>query len=268
MEKLGLLLEETVMYKVFLVEDEPAILKNIQCKIKNLELENFHICGSASSAEEAWEQLENEAPDILISDIKMPGEGGLWLFEKVRKKYQKKVICVALSAYSDFEYLQKCIRIGIDNYLLKPISIMQLRNQFDEFLKVLEKMPQNEYRKTFNQKARKSSDFICDKIDDYLEENYMKDIQLDNLSKKLNYSAQHLCAVYKKEKNVTVGEALQKIRVDRSCDIILQYPHWGLADIAEKVGYGDYRYFCRVFKKRVGQTPKEYKVHRAKMDFL
>lgn len=73
------------MYRIMLAEDEPSVLKNLKAKIENSGMEKFRVVETASTAEEAWKKMQTNAVDIIISDIRMPGLGGLWLFEQVRK---------------------------------------------------------------------------------------------------------------------------------------------------------------------------------------
>ena len=74
-----------------------------------------------ADGEEAREALNTYQPDIIIADIKMPGMDGLQLLEHVRE-LRKNCRYILLSAYSDFTYAQKAIRLGADDYILKPIK--------------------------------------------------------------------------------------------------------------------------------------------------
>lgn len=112
------------MYKVFLVEDEITIREGIKNKIR-WEDEGFKIVGDESDGELAYPLIIKEQPDILITDIRMPFMDGLELCKLLRKDMpQLKIIIV--SGYSDFGYAQQAIDIGVNEYLLKPITSTKL----------------------------------------------------------------------------------------------------------------------------------------------
>ena len=108
------------MYKVFLVEDEIVIREGIKNKI-HWEDEGFLIVGDESDGELAYPMIIKEQPDILITDIKMPFMDGLEL-SKLLKKEMPQLKIIIISGYSDFGYAQKAIDIGVNEYLLKPIT--------------------------------------------------------------------------------------------------------------------------------------------------
>ena len=111
-------------YKVLLVDDEPSILRGMEEGIPWNEF-GFEVAGTAANGQEAWELIQNERPDVLISDIRMPFMNGLELVRTLNENYiRMKTILV--SGYDDFEYAQQAIRYGVSEYLLKPISMPQM----------------------------------------------------------------------------------------------------------------------------------------------
>jgi two-component system response regulator YesN len=111
-------------YQIFLVDDESIIRKGILSSI-NWSETGFEICGEASNGKEALELIPELHPDILITDIRMPIMDGLELATQVRKLYPKIKI-VIISGYDDFQYAQRAIRLGVENFLLKPVGATEL----------------------------------------------------------------------------------------------------------------------------------------------
>ncbi len=111
-------------YKVLLVDDEPQILRGMKDGI-DWESFGFQVVAVASNGQEAWEIIQNNRPDVLISDIRMPFMNGLELVEKIYRNYIKMKI-ILFSGFDDFEYAQKAIRYGVSDYLLKPVSMSQM----------------------------------------------------------------------------------------------------------------------------------------------
>lgn len=106
--------------KVFLVEDEMVIRRGIKNSI-DWEKEGYIFCGEASDGELAYPMIIKEKPDILITDIRMPFMDGLELCKLVKKELQDIKILI-LSGYDEFDYAKEAIRLGVTEYLLKPIS--------------------------------------------------------------------------------------------------------------------------------------------------
>lgn len=106
--------------KVFLVEDEMVIRRGIKNSI-DWEKEGYIFCGEASDGELAYPMIIKEKPDILITDIRMPFMDGLELCKLVKKELPNIKILI-LSGNDEFDYAKEAIRLGVTEYLLKPIS--------------------------------------------------------------------------------------------------------------------------------------------------
>ncbi|OPA74258.1 hypothetical protein BVG16_24330 [Paenibacillus selenitireducens] len=112
------------MRKVFIVDDEPFILEGLTSVIA---WEDFGITlsGKAYDGSEAFEALQYTGADILITDIMMRQMGGLELIERLKPLYPKMKFIV-LSGYNEFGYVKEGMRLGIENYLLKPVNMKEL----------------------------------------------------------------------------------------------------------------------------------------------
>ena len=126
------------MIKVFLVEDEFAIREGIK-KSVNWEANGFTLVGEAGDGEVAYPKILKTKPDILITDIRMPFMDGLELAALVKKELPD-IRIVVLSGYDDFNYAKKAISIGVEEYILKPVSgdnlIKELTKIADDITKV------------------------------------------------------------------------------------------------------------------------------------
>ena len=108
------------MLKIFLAEDEVIVRETIKRMIPWEEL-GFELVGEAADGEMALPLLIRQKPDLLITDIKMPFMDGLTL-AKLAKKELPELKVVILSGYDDFNYAKQAISIGVEDYLLKPIT--------------------------------------------------------------------------------------------------------------------------------------------------
>lgn len=112
------------MIKVFLVEDEAIIRRGIRDNI-DWEGNGFEFVGEAGDGEYAYPLILKTEPDLLITDVKMPFMDGLELSRLVKKALPQTKI-VILSGYNEFDYAKEAIKIGISDYLLKPITSASL----------------------------------------------------------------------------------------------------------------------------------------------
>ncbi|RED54933.1 response regulator [Cohnella lupini] len=112
------------MKKVMLVDDEIVIRENIRECI-DWEKEGLQYCGDASDGEIALPMIEEWRPDILITDIKMPFMDGIELSTIVRQRFPDTKIII-LSGHDEFNYARTALRIGVDEYILKPASSADL----------------------------------------------------------------------------------------------------------------------------------------------
>lgn len=114
------------MYRVLLVDDEESVLKVLKTSIDWQAL-GVEVPATASDGVQALKRMEQEPFHLLITDIKMPGMGGLELIRRVRLLYPD-TRCILLTAYSEFNYAKEAIRLGVENYLLKPVQKEELES--------------------------------------------------------------------------------------------------------------------------------------------
>lgn len=112
------------MYKIVIVDDEDIVSRGLSEKVDWGKL-NCTVCGTAANGLEGIEVIERFKPDIVITDIKMPGMNGLELAEHIKSHYPG-IITILLSGYSEFDYARTAVRHQVFDYLLKPIKIPDL----------------------------------------------------------------------------------------------------------------------------------------------
>jgi len=125
------------MYRVIIVDDEPIVRKGLRETIEWDSL-GLEVAGEAANGVEALRLVRSIRPEVLITDIRMPEMDGLELIREVRQlDFDVKI--TILSGYSDYDYLKAAIKLGVDNYLLKPIDndelISNLKNAVSEIEK-------------------------------------------------------------------------------------------------------------------------------------
>ena len=141
------------MLKIFLAEDEVVVRETIKRMIPWEEL-GFELVGEAADGEMALPLLIRQQPDLLITDIKMPFMDGLTL-ARLAKKEIPGLKVVILSGYDDFNYAKQAIGIGVEDYLLKPITKNALIERLSEIRSRYEhEKTQKEYYEKFHREMQ------------------------------------------------------------------------------------------------------------------
>lgn len=112
------------MYRILVVDDEKFIRKSI-CNRMDWEALGIEVAGEAANGREALEQIEELRPQIVLADIRMPVMDGIAFISEAKKRYPQ-VHYIFMSAYSDFKYAQQAIRLGVEDYILKPVKTAEL----------------------------------------------------------------------------------------------------------------------------------------------
>ena len=140
-------------YTILIVEDEYLIRQGLT-KLVNVAAYDMEIIGQAENGRQAWDLIQKQVPDIILTDINMPQLNGLQLASLVREAYPQ-VHLVFLTGYDDFDYALSAVKLGVDDYLLKPFS----RQDIEEMLgKIKQKLDQEE-------KKEQLQDLLTDKFE-------------------------------------------------------------------------------------------------------
>lgn len=124
------------MYQVIVVDDEPFITEGLT-KLLDWEEMGLEITAQCHDGAEALHILQTTQIDIVISDVRMPNKTGLELIAEARRSGLDRVKFILLSGYDDFEYVKQGVVLGIENYLLKPVSEEELVNTLAAAVKKL-----------------------------------------------------------------------------------------------------------------------------------
>ncbi len=123
--------------KLLILDDEPILRQGIINKLKMSGLP-IDIVGEAGDGKAGLELVQREAPDIVITDIRMPGMDGIAFIEQAQRM-NEQLGFIVVSGYSDFEYAKRAIRLGVSDYLLKPVDDDQLKECLSKIINKIEK---------------------------------------------------------------------------------------------------------------------------------
>ena len=255
---------EKIMIRILVADDEPierAVVKKILDGAFADEAEIFPAC----NGREAVEIYDKEGCNIALLDISMPGINGIEAAEMIRQAHDKSVI-IFLTAYDEFTYAQKAIRVGALDYLLKPVNEDELIAVLEEGNRLFREgstrrfatenvFPDKEEQNSIKQAAIKKL------ISDYIEDNYINDISLSDAARAMHYSEPYFCKVFKKCFGKNFILYLTQLRIEKS-KLLLGDITVNIKDVSIKAGFRDPNYFAKVFKRAEGMTPSEYRIIR------
>lgn len=234
------------MYKVVLADNETWVAIRLRKLIEKSKLP-FQIVAEAGNGIQALEEVIDKKPDILITAIRMPGMDGLELLEMVRRA-GLDVKVIFFSGYAEFEYARRAIRMGAFDYLLKPVELNVLAETLGRARREIES----------KQEANDERTSTISRIVREIQEKYTGNLTLTGLAEKYNISASHLSGQLKEELGMPFSEYIADRRV-RLAKELLADERLSINEIAERVGYNDYFYFIKVFKKVTGISPSKYR---------
>ncbi|WP_071130721.1 response regulator [Enterococcus timonensis] len=117
-------------YTLLIVDDEAEVLQVMIKKI-NWESLGFTVIGTADNGLKAIEMMEKYQPDVMMTDIRMPYMDGLELSQRVRTEFPATKILI-FSGFDEFEYVKEALRLEVGEYILKPVSSIELTEIFTQ----------------------------------------------------------------------------------------------------------------------------------------
>lgn len=276
-----------------LIVDDEQIIREGLCSI---DWRAHGICDVyvAGNGQEAYELLEKKEVHILISDVKMPVMDGIELGKRVFALNGSTRI-IMLSGYSEFEYAKSALKFGAVDYLLKPVDEDEL---IATVKKAILQFEVDKVKELFSKKSERINELqvaldeadknllenydgllLHDKLfaDDenirkvsegfsvqvltainYINKNYALNLNADIVADVVKRSKNYFSTQFKKELCVSLIEYINKVRIAHA-KLLLKETGLLTYEIAERVGFSEYRYFCTVFKKSLGVTPSHYR---------
>lgn len=237
------------MYSVSIIDDEPWVAITL---MENVDWESlgFFISKVYSRPQEALREICRDHPDVVFVDISMPLLNGLELIEQACDDGCSSHFIV-LTAYADFEYARKAIRLGVVDYCLKPINPSEIRQLLCRLAPVLEE----------EKKKPGESEFPENRFEEilhYIREHKEEKLSLQSISEFFFVNRNYICALFQKNLGTTFTQYLTSLRMDSAKNLLL-HTDIPLSLIAEKSGFKDEFYFNKVFKKSEGISPGLYR---------
>ncbi len=244
------------MHKVVLIDDEAIITEGLE-KVVDWAAHNCRVAALAQDAASGTQAIRMHRPDILFTDIKMPGEDGLTMLAGLKGEFPRMQIAV-LTGYRDFEYARRAIRLGVSRFLLKPSKMDELNEALEYMTGVLDRLPPEAEPEP---EAEDPNSFLVRQAQAYIAGHCAQRLSLQDVSDHCYVSQWHLSKLLNKHLGQSFYDLLNADRV-RQAKRLMADPALRISEVAERVGYADTAHFSRIFKKleggvrrRVAQPP-------------
>ena len=238
------------MYRIVVVDDEIRIVEGLKKIISNMQI-GCEVVAAFTDSEKAYRYMrerENEI-DLLITDISMPELSGLELIEKARE-YRPNLPCIILTGYEEFDYARKAVSLGVLRYLLKPVDIEELTQVISALVGPAEEVQHKHKYANLSKEVRCiKKEIECD----------FKTFDMSANAQKQGYSKEYLYRLFRKEMNIGVNEYLTEVRLEKARQYMTDSTNLKIYEACEMVGYEDPVYFSKIFKKKYGVLPKDYR---------
>ncbi len=247
------------MYKVVLVDDEPLILSGLM-RVVPWQQYGCEVVGSANDGIEGAALIREKQPHILFTDIRMANMDGLSMIAGLKSEFPGMQIAV-LTAFRDFEYAQRAIRLGVMRYLLKPSKMDEIRETIEAMTRALGALPPDEAEQADegdDSAAGSANHFVVNQALEYIAAHAAERIALSDVADHVYVSQWHLSKLINKQTGQSFSDLINHQRV-QSAKEQLRDPALRVHEIAERVGFADVAHFSKIFKKLTGETPGEYR---------
>lgn len=237
------------MLNVYIADDEVWIILGLKKLLEKIDIDTW-VVGSANNGLTAKEEIGMFKPDVVFTDIRMPGLSGLDLLQAIPEVSPESKV-VIITGFAEFAYAQEAVQHHAYDYLLKPIKQEELE-------RVLSAIVAESGESESVTKEEPISDRLIDNVIAEIRTHYTEDISLTSLAAKYSVSMGHLSKIIKEHLQVNFSDYIASLRIQRAKEL-LSDDSLSIQEIAEIVGYDDYFYFTKVFKKVEGISPSKYR---------
>lgn len=253
---------------LLIVDDEKIAIEGI---LANIRFEDYGIkeVETANSMEQAKTIIERGGVDIVMCDIEMPNGSGLELFEWINS-YAPDIVKLILSCHTEFHFAQAAVSLACRQYITKPATPEVLAKAVTDAIEQVEKRNTDRKIRKFgeeyvNKMAGVKGDEIsaAEQVHQYITEHIEEELSVEELARMVYLSQNHLTRVFKKKYGKTIVEYIMQYRLNLA-EEMLKNTNLTVTTVSAKIGYPNYAYFTKLFKKYSGYTPSAYRNKFAK----
>jgi signal transduction histidine kinase/DNA-binding response OmpR family regulator len=218
---------------------------------------------TAGNGIEALKWMETHTPDLIISDVMMPGMNGRELITELKNAEQySRIPIITLTALADTENQLSFLRMGVDDYIVKPFNPDELR------IRVYNLLTNYAARKEFNAQPAEPDDIPADTkeadtfrktITDYvLARLKVTNVSVFDLAYEMAMSERQLYRLSKNLTGCSPAQLIKEVRLQKARELLLSGEIYKIEDVSKRVGFEKASYFSQQFLERFGKRPSEF----------
>lgn len=243
------------MHRVLIVDDEAEIRSALAAYYPWTEL-GFVVAGQAAGCGEARSIIEKEHIDVVLCDIRMPGESGLEFSAWLSSAHPATRI-VLLSAYRKFEYAQEAFKYGVRGYLVKPPTDEEFRTVFGTVARELASESEEKLRSANRTQSATDGSPPLEDVFAYLRGN-IRSACLKTAANIARMNPTYFSTWFRSKTGRTFHDALIEIKMAKAVYLLLERG-MNVVETSVEVGYENPKNFSRAFHRHFGMSPKAYR---------
>lgn len=251
------------MFSLIIIEDSTLLRHGLIHSISQ-SLPWIDIIGEAEDAVQGKNLILERRPEIILTDIRLPGMTGLQMLQEVMKVYKPQVIVV--SGYSEFSYCREALSLGVLAYIVKPIDEKELEDSlkyaasklldFHHIDKNLLYTGHHTGAVSGGKSGTKA--YYVNQVIRFIHSHYAEDISIGEIAKTQNISEDYLGRIFKESTSFSINEYRNNYRIAQASQLLSKVD-LAVNEIARKVGIENQHYFSVLFKQKMGVTPTQYR---------
>lgn len=223
---------------ILLVDDEPLELEQMEYLInKNFPMWEIH---KAQDASQALKILNHNDIFLAFLDIQLPGKTGLELAREMKNITNADIVMV--TAYQNFEYAHTAIKLGVVDYITKPVieaDLVKVLNNYSQLIR---------YSNQIQQSLK------------LIHQNYEEKLTLNYLATKIHINPAYLSRKFQEEVGTGFSEYVNHYRLMMAKKMLIDKPEASIGEVSEKCGFNSQHYFSQMFRKETGLSPRDYRL--------
>lgn len=242
------------MYRVALLNSDEKDTKSIEASF-NWAKYGMEVIGGFQDPRELLFYLKTNDVDVIFTGINLPNMTGFEFIEEIKNKMGRDdILFVIASDNDDYDHMRKAMRLGAVDYCMMPI---RNENTDEVLLGVLAAL------KKLGKAPKRIEGRDFESLIGYINENYSKNLHLEDLSRKFYFNPNYLCMLFRRKLDTTFSEYIKSVRMSKAKELF-ESRNITVSEVSGLVGYRDYSYFHKTFSAYFGITPAQYKKSVAK----
>lgn len=248
------------MFTLMIVEDSTLLRQGLVHSISQ-KLPWIDIIGEAEDAIQGKALILERRPEIVLTDIRLPGMTGLKMLQEIMRTYTPQVIVV--SGYSEFEYCREALSLGVLAYIVKPIDEQELEDSLKYAASRLLDRRHIDKKLLYtgqntNTGRRGTKAHHVNQVIRFIHAHYAEEISVSGIARELNINEDYLGRIFKESTSFSINEYRSNYRIAQASQLLAR-PELAIHEIARTVGIENQHYFSQLFKQKMGVTPTQYR---------